>query len=63
MRVCVPHRIKAVLSLQNRTDVHEEWDLCPECAEAFQLIISGQFFETVEPEKKPTTKRRKSKED
>ena len=46
MRVCEPHRIKAVETLKGRND-DSEYDLCPECLEAFHLIISGTFFEEV----------------
>ena len=44
MRVCEPHRIKAVETLKGRND-DSEYDLCPECLEAFHLVISGTFFE------------------
>ena len=44
--VCEAHQIKAVVTLKNKQD-DSEHDLCPECFEAFQLIVSGAFFEEV----------------
>lgn len=29
-----------------------EYDLCPECKEAFELIVSGAFFEATEEKKR-----------
>lgn len=52
MRVCEAHKEKSVLSLVNRFDPGEEWDLCPECVEVFQLMVSGDFFKVPEGETK-----------
>ena len=43
IRVCEAHRIKAVVTLKSSQD-DSEHDLCPECLEAFHLIVSGAFF-------------------
>ncbi len=43
MRVCEAHKIKAVVTLKSMHD-DSEHDLCPECFEAFNLIVSGAFF-------------------
>lgn len=52
MRVCESHRIKAVVTLKSNTD-DSEYDLCPECYEAFQLIVSGAFFADAQAEDSP----------
>ncbi len=43
MRVCEAHKVKAVVTLKSSQD-DSEHDLCPECFEAFNLIVSGAFF-------------------
>lgn len=46
IRVCIPHKIQAVETFKSLTD-DSEYDLCPECLEAFQLLVSGAFFADV----------------
>lgn len=43
MRVCQAHKIQAVETLKSIRD-DSEHDLCPECLEVFNLIVSGAFF-------------------
>ena len=52
MRVCEAHKIKAVITLKSFQD-DTEYDLCPECYEAFQLVVSGAFFADAEAEDAP----------
>lgn len=44
MRVCQAHKVQAVETYRSVRD-DSEVDLCPECLEAFNLIISGAFFD------------------
>jgi len=43
VRICEAHRVKSIVTLKSTQD-DSEHDLCPECFEAFQLIVSGAFF-------------------
>jgi hypothetical protein len=52
MRVCAAHKVQAVETFKSIRD-DSEVDLCPECLEAFNLIVSGAFFEEDEKEPKP----------
>jgi hypothetical protein len=57
MRVCFAHKVQAVETLKSIRD-DSEHDLCPECLEAFRLIVSGAFFE---PEQEEIQKRGRPK--
>ena len=52
MRVCSAHRINAVDTLKSLHD-DSEYDLCPECLEAFHLVVSGAFFADPSAEEVP----------
>ena len=56
MRVCEAHKIKAVVTLKSSQDDSEHY-LCPECFEAFQLIVSGAFFADAAAEEQESKKR------
>ena len=56
MRVCTAHKIQAVETLKSLTD-DSEHDLCPECLEAFHLVVSGAFFADVQAEDTDSRKR------
>lgn len=61
MRVCEAHKIKAVVTLKSSQD-DSEHDLCPECYEAFQLVVSGAFFADVQAEDESRKRGRPRKE-
>ena len=54
MRVCAAHRVQAVETYKSLRD-DSEIDLCPECLEALNLILSGAFFLKTdeEPKRRP----------
>jgi hypothetical protein len=52
IRVCEAHKVKAVVTLKSSQD-DSEYDLCPECFEAVQLIVSGAFFADAAAENAP----------
>ena len=61
MRVCESHKVKAVVTLKNSVD-DSEHDLCSECYEAFQLIVSGAFFADAQAEEASPKRGRPRKE-
>ena len=62
MRVCEAHKVRAVVTLKSLTD-DSEYDLCPECQEAFNLLVSGAFFADVTHEEETKKRGRPTRRD